>query len=1605
MRGRELPIDDCRFPTMGRRLAIVVGFMMALFVVPMLGAGEVYESVLAELTRHEQRLPGSEGYRESLAHLERTLQAAGLATHRQTYDTLVPETTECRLTVDGVDITPVYALGPNGPANTTSSGTVLEGPVLYLGQGTLAEMAGKPVEGSIALLDFDAPNLVQVLSQGAEAIVFLGDGTETQWQVRRQFLQLPVELPRLFMLRSDAEQQGLLAGESEKRAQVSVTTQWKDAQGVNLWMEIPGEEGATFQFDEEEAIVLTATYNTFGVVPQMSPSVRAAANCALLADVAAQLQQNPLKRSVFVVFFGSHYAMQDGARMFYFALRRGRSGDLDRRHDEYETMLKESEERMQLLRSDDLFAQDSPLLTDLVSRVEKRLNAQVSTLNYERQLVREMLLPLRREKAREKELLPAAQQKLEQLEAQEAQIQAVRTDLNNMRRQFNKREITNEVFFASIAEEEIEAVEREMRDVRNLMKHNVTHRELASQLVAKRIMLHLDIDLADATSDWTLNMESIGSQMFYHSMNMKWAEQKLGDYVKNLVALADINDALDGQGAPGDGLFIEPVTSLVFPGKFSVPSVRSKACRVAQAMQIFGYQLVNVADPLDGDELPYRQDVDLAAAVPRVAAFVGALATDPAVSQICPLPEPTFHKDTVMHFKGEGGMRFLRFARGSATELAGVPDHGIAYCAPRKRDEAPPIAGHSYSAASRIRASGHIFMPILYNHVQMQSFDYTEDGSLEFFPRGQGWGDPRLSYGRGGMLSTPLVPGGFGNVSLTLARGDSDEVLTGYQRMTDDLVVFYTDEEESIKLYGKSGLLLLGSTEEQPRGHGVSLNAGPLYAFNVLRQTTHDYLMLNESRLQILRDKNIVNDSLESLHADAVEHWESARDARAALAIDKAVAHEAFSSGISSWVAPALREVTNDMVRAVVLLLLLTLPFAFIMERLFVSATSIYRQVVGFVFFFLGSFALLYIVHPAFQVATSPIIIFLAFVIISLSSLVIGIVMSKFKKELRAMQGMSTSAHGVASDSSTGMAAVLIGISGMRNRPLKTFLTGFTVILLTFAIVVFASFSPSTGVTTEYAGKGEGSNRIELHRHSGLELPPMLHGSLSAMYADDWRVFAREAFFRGPENTSQGELLIAFNAANHKWQRLQGMVAFDPAEMAHNPELAKALPGFADYEGSLPPLYLGERVVEEMELEVGDAVRINGKAFAFAGTMDTTALDQAEYLDRSKLMPPDFEASVIEMGQGSGTDDTQDLTDDTHVDTTRFTYCSARSVGITTLGSLLELDSPNQPTRMNAILMYAGDGAEVDATAEQVAKMFVGPVMAKSAAGKQKFFFSQSLQATGFSVVIVPLLLGGLIIFNSLLGSIVEREKEIFTYSAMGLSPPSVGALFFAESGVYAIMGGMGGYLVSQIVAKAAAVGGEMGLFVPPEMNFSSLSSVMTSFVVMAMVMISTIYPAIKAGRSANPGVARKWKMPAPVEGQIDFVFPFTVSADDMGGILAFVGEHFENHGDASIGSFAATDIEMFKVDDKGNLGLRANVSLAPFDLGVMQRFSMSARPSEIEGIDEIFVQLQKVSGTEGAWLRGNRVFVNDLREQFLLWRSLPIETVMYYREKSERVS
>ena len=120
-----------------------------------------------------------------------------------------------------------------------------------------------------------------------------------------------------------------------------------------------------------------------------------------------------------------------------------------------------------------------------------------------------------------------------------------------------------------------------------------------------------------------------------------------------------------------------------------------------------------------------------------------------------------------------------------------------------------------------------------------------------------------------------------------------------------------------------------------------------------------------------------------------------------------------------------VRTMLDDLVFAVLILLALSVPFAFALERVIIGATTIYKQISWFVFFFALTFVVLYLSHPAFAIANTPIIIFLGFAIVVMSVMVIFIIMRKFEVELKAIQGMTATVHvNDVSSVSTFMAAM-----------------------------------------------------------------------------------------------------------------------------------------------------------------------------------------------------------------------------------------------------------------------------------------------------------------------------------------------------------------------------------------------------------------------------------------------------------------------------------------------------------------------------------------------------------------------------------------------------
>jgi hypothetical protein len=329
---------------------------------------------------------------------------------------------------------------------------------------------------------------------------------------------------------------------------------------------------------------------------------------------------------------------------------------------------------------------------------------------------------------------------------------------------------------------------------------------------------------------------------------------------------------------------------------------------------------------------------------------------------------------------------------------------------------------------------------------------------------------------------------------------------------------------------------------------------------------------------------------------------------------------------------------------------------------------------------------------------------------------------------------------------------------------------------------------------------------------------------------------------------------------------------------------------------------------------------------------------------------------------------------------------------------LVLVSSPAEPpadASVSSVTILMPDADAARRLAEDLSAVLRESVTLIGQGRLQRVLFTTRMSVSGFSTLLPPLLLGGLIIFGTMLSSVTDREGEIYTLSALGLAPVHVSVLFLAEALVYSLLGGVGGYLLGQTFARVAEVMAAQGWVDAPPVNASSTQAMFAILLVMLTVLASALYPAYKASRSANPGIQRRWRLPKPEGDLLTLTFPFTVSRHDTIGLMSFLQEHLVAHRDRSVGTFAAADVRVAAHQDCYKL--TAQVWLQPFDQGVCQQFTLLTRPSDIDGIDQVELSMQRVSGSPNVWQRGNAVFVNDLRNQFIFWRTMDSESVEHY--------
>ena len=176
---------------------------------------------------------------------------------------------------------------------------------------------------------------------------------------------------------------------------------------------------------------------------------------------------------------------------------------------------------------------------------------------------------------------------------------------------------------------------------------------------------------------------------------------------------------------------------------------------------------------------------------------------------------------------------------------------------------------------------------------------------------------------------------------------------------------------------------------------------------------------------------------------------------------------------------------------------------------------------------------------------------------------------------------------------------------------------------------------------------------------------------------------------------------------------------------------------------------------------------------------------------------------------------------------------------------------------------------------------------------------------------------------------------------------------------------------------------------------------------VILVVLISVIYPSRVAAEIAIPDVNRSWKLPEAVDNKIDLELPFLMNYREHLSIGGYLFEHFEGHQDVSHGLFSAgtLDFSLAQCWEPGTdqpvrppgggtaeefLQFSVHIWLAPFDFGITQNVEIAfCAATGDPGTIEIRVRLERLAGEANAWRRINKAFLDDLRKQLLIWRSL----------------
>ncbi|MEM2823518.1 MAG: FtsX-like permease family protein [Thermofilaceae archaeon] len=703
----------------------------------------------------------------------------------------------------------------------------------------------------------------------------------------------------------------------------------------------------------------------------------------------------------------------------------------------------------------------------------------------------------------------------------------------------------------------------------------------------------------------------------------------------------------------------------------------------------------------------------------------------------------------------------------------------------------------------------------------------------------------------------------------------------------------------------------------------------------------------------------------------------------------------AFRNSLAAWsfasrtYSSEVMPLYEECIRSAVTLVPFIIVTGYFLERLLTKGEGL-RMIFNVLAFQIALFVIYAFTHPAFWVVPSTLLAALAIGMLILMTIVLWIFYREASDIVSRVAAQLLGYHEVVTERTAAMLmAVSLSTENMRKRPLRSILTLIPIAVFAMALVSLASVSPYTAVlpkpmelvTANFYGFTV--KRAYAVLGDMLDVPTI--EMLRAIVGEKGLVSPRVVYY-SPSVINLGPYALALS---------HNVSIPVPAALGLTPEAASLLLRNAMVRGLPKPFFSEEQpaivlpvsMANQLGVDVGDEIELYGMKFVVTGIFSETAMDALKDPDGRRLAPVDsiyyaqLHGFAVPLGGAIVPQP----------------YAWSRVVIIPS-GVAMKLGG--RVSVVDILLNPDVGEEEFEKIAHEIAyavdALCYGQRKDGSVIAYSRF---PTYMALGWEMMVVPFAITSLSIVVSLLGSIKERTRDLFTYSSVGLSPSGAMLMFITEFAVYGFMGATLGYFAGWALSKVMrAVGVLPVTFV---FNYASVAISLVLFLVLLSTLAAAAYPSYLASRIITPSLERKWKVPRTPRGSLwDIPLPFRVPTErEAQAVLLYLQEYYLG---------AGYEKRLFKVSSDPKVDIKekklvVNIRLYPYDAGTEQEVNLYFVKERVGGW-RAAVSLRLLKGLGNVWTGPSQYgYLDDLRKQMLLWGTLPSsERAKYIRRVYE---